>query len=746
LYDHLIEKVLTDMANAQRKTRHPAHMFRALYLDGLEVENAFGHEIPEFCANLPKITITPCRVTVTGFQLEMSNRLVRKFTQDHGFSPEAFVRVTIADENGDKLFSDDISDQVSERIKNLVLDGLHISGKQYRFLAYSSSQLKELSLWMVCPEHGWSVKRMRDSMGNFSMCKTPSKYAARVGQCFSTTIDTSDAVQGQTTNGSFRVKDDHPDIVSSMNGVHSDGVGLIRKEVLEGLMARIPFAPSDPSDASAIQIRYGGAKGVLMGWNFDTLNDQRCRDHDILLRPSMVKFHAPYDRLEVVAVASHIPYYLNRNVILLGSYHGISGQALLGMQVEMLEKLNRMLTDGKFARAFLPRLSGPDSVVVSALGHMLSAGISPDKDPFLFSCLHATRSHHLMNLRKKARIHVEQGAVLIGGIDETGLVPEGCVFVQVRKGRGVEVGHGKEDNEFTPLEGPVMVTKHPVMHPGDTRMLLAVGVPALADKRNVILFSKHGERPEADKMAGSDLDGDQFAVTWDERLFLRQTEPPMDYSPPASPEGSDGITDESLVSHFINHAKNDNLGRISMLWLDHAIKKGAACDECLELAKLHSIAVDFPKSGVPAVLDKNLILKRSEPRAHWREKKGSDPFHDKGIVGQLYDQIVKEINSKQGRSSSTCHKAVACRNCDRKGQILIVGEPRELLRAKETIYDPLLPRRLGWMPSDLELLQGFANEQRQQYESQLLSLMNQYKIKSEGEVVTGCIMKYHKLQ
>ena len=36
----------------------------------------------------------------------------------------------------------------------------------------------------------------------------------------------------------------------------------------------------------------------------------------------------------------------------------------------------------------------------------------------------------------------------------------------------------------------------------------------------MILFSQCGCRPEADKMAGSDLDGDQFAVCWDNRLFL----------------------------------------------------------------------------------------------------------------------------------------------------------------------------------------------------------------------------------
>jgi RNA dependent RNA polymerase len=58
------------------------------------------------------------------------------------------------------------------------------------------------------------------------------------------------------------------------------------------------------------------------------------------------------------------------------------------------------------------------------------------------------------------------------------------------------------------------------MHPGDVRMLLAIDVPELRGQKNVLLFSQHGERPESNKMAGSDLDGDEYAITWDQRLFL----------------------------------------------------------------------------------------------------------------------------------------------------------------------------------------------------------------------------------
>ena len=187
-------------------------------------------------------------------------------------------------------------------------------------------------------------------------------------------------------------------------------------------------------------------------------------------------------------------------------------------------------------------------------------------------------------------------------------------------------------------------------------------------------------------MSGSDLDGDQFAVTWDERLFLgewngsvRQSlgvwqsafgntlsmqagtmtrdslklsnKERMDFDSDStanllsknhdpvesllasvveslfgirgSTTSGDALNDEQLLGHFISHVKNDNLGHIATMWLDYASKNGADCEQCLKLAALHSIAVDFPKSGKAAVIPRELFISRTFARAHWREKKGS---------------------------------------------------------------------------------------------------------------------------
>jgi hypothetical protein len=788
-------------------------------------EEEVPFDMPNYCTRTPRLLITPTRIAVVGFSVEMSNRVVRHFLSKEGFEPESFLRVSIGEEDGSRLFSNQLSPEVCFRIKRLVLQGFTLHGREYRFLAYSSSQLKESSLWIVDASGAWDVTSIRKWMGDFSMCESPSKVAARMGQCFSTTV-----VPFVTRNDDLRmdIEDNFADIVSNWNGkemCHSDGTGIIERSLLLSVIDRLPLGPSDPAEVSMVQVRFGGAKGTLTAWDLHELRTitPLPRNRNVLLRPSMVKFKAPFSQLEVVSIGKQVPYYLNRNVILLLGIHGIRDDVFLGMQRHMLDKLDAMLTDHATAMQMIPRLSGPDSSLSSSLIHMLSCGFSPCNEPFLFSCIHAIRAHHLMTLRKKSRVFVEKGAVLLGGLDETGLVPEGCVFVQIRTdGVAPERNANINDSGFKILTGPVMVTKHPVMHPGDVRMLLAVTIPELREHKNCILFSRQGDRPEADKMAGSDLDGDQFAVTWDERLFqgewngcVRQpsgrwrsaqgkslsmqsntmaedarvlqmtNHKPMDFDPdtiisdhdptlsstfkvdlPSAvmrsvfgaltfndgvDDKKDGVDDKKLISHFINHAMNDNLGQIAMMWIDYAARKGADCKECLQLAGLHSIAVDFPKSGKPATIPRSLFIPRDIPRAHWREKKGFPSYNCTGPIGRMYDQIVSKMDEDKC-ASEIYAVPLAGRRFDRHGQILRFLEPYLANNHLPEIYKPQVALRLGL---DLEAaadpdsedtpLIGEAMDRRDEYEQELTRLMSKYGLQCEGELITGCIRKFHKL-
>jgi RNA-dependent RNA polymerase len=775
------------------RTRLPARLFLELQnADELIEETDDDTFVPSYCVQIPRLLLTPTRVSVIGFEVEMSNRVVRKFVEDYSFRPESFCRVSIGDENGDKLFSSELSGDVSNRIEKTLLEGIEANGVRYQFLAYSSSQLKEASVWMVRVENRWTIPQMREWMGDFSCCKTPSKYAARMGQCFSTTFQAQAASEKKKgvfdrREGLLRVSDRLPDVVIRKQGdvlCHSDGTGVINTDILRTVVEGLPFAPKDSSQVSIIQVRIGGAKGTLTGWNLQDLNKITRVAHpvgfDVYLRPSMVKFKAPYRHLEVVKIGARTPYYLNRHVILLLNASGVSIDTFCEMQRTMLDDLNMLLIDRDRAMDLLPSLGGADSTLTSTLMHMINSGLSPSEEPFLYSCLHAIRAYHLTNLRKKARIFVEKGVVLMAGLDESGLLPDGCVFLQLQRSCGSSEtdanASSKDPNHFAPILGPVMVTKHPALHPGDVRMLLAVDIPELRGHKNVLLFSQRGsDRPEADKMSGSDLDGDEFAITWDTRLFLAEwnrcvhrdsdiwvstngatisatrdmarstatlqasNRSPGSYQPAVQIEKppDDVFSNQQLVKYMLYFAKNDNIGRIANLWLDHAAKDGATSLSCVNLAHWCSIAVDFPKSGIPAVVPKELYIQ--EARAHWRGLKGVLSYHDDGVIGRLYDAV--DVNPMEA------HKGLAGRSRDQYGQILcFVKASQDELRAE--LYHHELPARLGFRSSgneDEDASLRFAKAQLQEYNDDLFTLMNKYKLHSEGELLTGLMRKYHRL-
>lgn len=114
-----------------------------------------------------------------------------------------------------------------------------------------------------------------------------------------------------------------------------------------------------------------------------------------------------------------------------------------------------------------------------------------------------------ITLKKKARIRVNNSCVLIGVIDERGILEENEIFLQIQRNSGVDhEAFGKRNNTYKTfltdekevIGGKVIVTKNPCSHPGDIRLLNALSED---DERsnefihlcNVIVFSSKGSRP-----------------------------------------------------------------------------------------------------------------------------------------------------------------------------------------------------------------------------------------------------------
>ena len=136
-------------------------------------------------------------------------------------------------------------------------------------------------------------------------------------------------------------------------------------------------------------------------------------------------------------------------------------------------------------------------------------------EPFYRDLLKSIYNNQLQDLIKKSRIFVGKGRILMGTIDETGLLKSDQVFIQCSIDTTTidsfefynEIEKSKRTGYFI-VKSKVIVAKNPCMHPGDVRILNAVYLPQLEHMVDCIVFPRQGKRPITNMCSGSDLDGE----------------------------------------------------------------------------------------------------------------------------------------------------------------------------------------------------------------------------------------------
>ncbi|KAI9075013.1 hypothetical protein K1719_043063 [Acacia pycnantha] len=644
-----------------------------------------------------RVQITPCKVYFGGPEVNVSNRVLRHF---HEFL-DNFLRVSFVDEELDKLFSTDLSPRNSSseqrkteiytRILSILRNGIVIGDKKFEFLAFSSSQLRENSLWMFAPTYDHNAAAIRDWMGNFRNIRNVAKYAARLGQSFGSSTETLSVSQDEIEM--------IPDVVLKNGGidyVFSDGIGKISASFAKQVSKKCGHKSFTPS---AFQIRYGGYKGVVA---VDPTSSVK-----LSLRKSMLKYDSDNTKLDVLACSKFQPCYLNRQIITLLSTLGVKDHVFEKKQKEAVNQLNSILTDSLKAQEALDLMSAGE--ISNVLKEMLICGYKPDAEPFLSMMLQTFRASKLLELRLKARILVPQGRAMMGCLDETRTLEYGQVFVQYSDNGSLSLFN---DSVSYIVTGKVVVAKNPCLHPGDVRVLKAVNVPALRHMVNCVVFPQKGSRPHPNECSGSDLDGDIYFVCWDPELIPPRQIPPMDYTPAQSIQLDHDVMMEEIEEYFANYIVNDSLGIIAnahTVFADRESNKAMAAP-CIELAKLFSIAVDFPKTGVPAVIPRELYVKEYPD---FMEKPDKPTYISMNVIGKLFRE-VKEI-------------------------------------APEDHYSPAFTREMARRSYDPDMeVDGFmdyvddAFYHKSNYDFKLGNLMDYYGIKTEAEILSGNIMKMSK--
>ncbi|EPS70289.1 hypothetical protein M569_04468, partial [Genlisea aurea] len=647
-----------------------------------------------------RVQITPSRVYFTGPEINVSNRVLRQYKD----RIDDFLRVSFVDEDWDKLFSLTLSSKteigktrIYERILSVLREGIRIGDKRFDFLAFSSSQLRENSLWMFAPSNGVTADDIRKWMGDFRSIRNVAKYAARLGQSFGSSTETL-TVQ----------RDEYlliPDITRQTGDktyTFSDGIGKISADFARRVAAKCRFTHRVPS---AFQIRYGGFKGVVA---VDPSSNMK-----LSLRPSMKKYESDNTKLDVLSWSKYLPCFLNRQIITLLSTLGVEDRVFLKKQREAVAQLDEILVDPLRAQEVLDLMAPGENSHI--LKEMLKCGYKPDEEPFLSMMLRAFRSSKLLDLRTKSRIFVPEARQLMGCLDETGTLEYGEVFVQISGSRqrqfffdGPAVGTVNDYNSV--VSGTVFVAKNPCLHPGDIRVVKAVDVPILHHMVDCLVFPQKGHRPLPDECSGSDLDGDIYFVCWDTDLFPLQQDPPMDYDPAPTTRLDHDVTMQEVQKYFTDYIVNDTLGVIANAHTAFADRERAKARSppCLELAKLFSVAVDFPKTGVPANIPYNLRVKEFPD---FMEKSDRVSYQSENVLGKLY----REVRDIEPLSITAFTRDVA-----------------------ERSYDPDLE-----IPGYEDYVEE-AHSYKDEYDYKLGNLMDYYGVKTEAEMLTGGILKMSK--
>jgi hypothetical protein len=251
-----------------------------------------------------------------------------------------------------------------------------------------------------------------------------------------------------------------------------------------------------------------------------------------------------------------------------------------------------------------------------------------------------------MNYLQKCRLTLPNSLYLVGAPDPYSILEPDEVFISFPNDRK-EIASSlflncKTLKSSSGSSAQVLVTRHPLVHPGDLRLFkVRSSYPEIEEKSiqfsngGVILFSTKGSRMIADMMSGGDYDGDLFLVCYnDDNGFLDhfQTVPPYveeeeDEQQEKSQETSShhfcqlshcrlcydrqGV---SMLRSLLLATQRQSVGMYSKAWQKYADLNPLSA-ETLECAKITRIALDAAKTG--KVVPENHRLLTKAPRLHW---------------------------------------------------------------------------------------------------------------------------------
>lgn len=600
----------------------------------------------KFLIRSQRIMVTPTYTIFAPYTEDQGNRILREYLEN----PMDGLRLVFKmDDFSDARFNNIL---LIEYIKIYLARGIKLYKKHFEFYNYSQSQFRTLGCWMVI-----DPERILSKCGDFKSIKIVAKYGARIGQTLTSTLKTIEIpeqfnfftkdIKNETFYDAYKKRIVKAEKIYDF----SDGVGTISfdlaKEIADTLgLKAVP---------AAYQARYLGCKGVwtvifdsalekISKNNFKSIQETLASRgikprNQILIRDTQKKFEMNPAQLvakkyfEVCNYAKFIKCYLNRQIILLLNS--------IGVQESVFMRKLKVYYESLAKEEFVLSLIQFDEWN-SMFAKMLRAGITSANDRLMRFVISTNKDVLYKELKKRTRIFIDEGAYVIGIMDEFGILDYGEAFLRI-----------KNEKLDLILDKKCVVTKCPCLHPGDIRLLsfkkydpknpLQTKIYQIFEEyENVLIFPSKGKRPHPNEIAGSDLDGDQYFVFYDQDLCRNlKLEEPMDYSDNTKSLEKQSISRQDVIEFFANYSINSNLGLIADAHMAQADARGAKDPICIGLAKKFALAVDAPKTGAKVSLDEN-NGENPEEFPHFMADKPKQ-YRSHNVLGKLHDQILEFI-------------------------------------------------------------------------------------------------------
>lgn len=535
-------------------------------------------KIPPNSALMRKVVITPTTMYVKPPAVELTNRVLRQYSdlKDH------FIRVQFTDE---LTFGKITSDQASKRSDELYLhvhrilrNGIIVGGRHFELLAWSNSQFRENGAFFFCPTPHVTCDDIRDWMGDFKHIRSVGKFAARMGQCFTTTRQ----VGGISSSPHIRLIEDIQTVQNGKVWTYTDGAGKI-----SSFYAKLIAHDHNLADTpSCIHGRISGVKGILVVW-------PEVPPTEVHIRPSQEKFKGPCNGIEVIKVSRFSHATLNKQIIPILTCLGVEDDVFMALLEKELQAYDEAMCSSTKAAELL-RHRVDENQITLVMAEMVEAFMDT-QEPFMNTLLHLWKCWALQRLKLKAAITVKQSAFLYGCVDEARVLRGHSQETEGKPERNVETlpqiflqvpipGSEASQNtaKYRVITGVCVVGRNPSLHPGDLRVVEAVDRPELRHLRDVVVFPQTGDRDIPSMCSGGDLDGDDFFVIWDPQLIPKEWNyEPMHHD--AESQGSSeltAVTTEHLCSFFAQYMKNDSLGLIATAHAAWADMEGPKHENC----------------------------------------------------------------------------------------------------------------------------------------------------------------------